>query len=322
MQIRIFLLARDVRVGFEKERRRVERVAGSIDISAAMELVGAGGGAHVNVRATRGALLRVIHAGVDAKLLNGFGGRSRNGLADSQIGRSGRLYFCGAELGGSAHTSVVDHARGGDLAGAFAVEQIAGVDAVEQEGVAGIALAVGPDRHVAKAGIYAGAAGKLGVDARGENSEPGETTGGKRSGFDLAFVEDVAVGGVGGVEQRRCFDNYSGIDLTDFESDIDSGSAVGLNGNGGKFLSLKTVMREGERVGADGKIDEIIAAAGVRGLSARELSLIVDEHDLCSGQSGAGSVRDRAGNATESLLRQRGGSQEKYAENREQNRKN
>src|SRR5579863_4627819 len=117
MEVGIFLVGRDIGIGFEEERCGVEGVGAAIDVGAAVELVGAGGGAHVNVGAAGGTLLRVVHAGVDAQLLNGVGGRSGNGLADGEIGRGGGLHFGSAELGGAADAGVVDDARGGDLAG-------------------------------------------------------------------------------------------------------------------------------------------------------------------------------------------------------------
>ena len=46
----------------------------------------------------------------------------------------------------------------GHLAGALAVEEIAGVHAIQQERVGSIALAVGPDGRVAQAGVRARAA--------------------------------------------------------------------------------------------------------------------------------------------------------------------
>ena len=98
--------------------------------------------------AAGGTLLGVVHGSVYAKFFDGFGGGSGESLADGEIGGSGALKGLGrraGNAGGAADAGVVDDAGGSYLAGAFAVEEIAGVDAIEEKGVAGVALAVGPD---------------------------------------------------------------------------------------------------------------------------------------------------------------------------------
>ena len=72
-----------------------------------------------------------------------------------------------------------------------------------REAVAGVALAVGPDGRVAQAGVRAGAAGELRIDAGGLNRQAGKAAGGQRHGSICALIHDVAVGGVHGVHQRR-----------------------------------------------------------------------------------------------------------------------
>ena len=146
-------------------------------------------------------------------------------------------------------------------------------------------MTVGPHGFVAEAIVDAGASGEFGTDARRENGETGEAAGWQRDGFDLIFFEDVAVGGVHGVEERGGFDGDGGTNFTDFESSVDGGGAVALHGDRGNFLRLKSGVRVGERVAADGKIDEIVGA-GVVGLrGARQRGLVIDDGDGGGGES-------------------------------------
>src|ERR1700693_797839 len=115
------------------------------------------------MRAAGRTLLSVVHAGVDAQFLNAFGCGSWQRLTDGQIRRSGALYHSCAGAGGTAYAGVIHYACGSYLAGAFAVEEIAGVDSIEQKTVAGVTLAVGPDGLIAQAAVGAGAAGKFRV---------------------------------------------------------------------------------------------------------------------------------------------------------------
>ena len=261
------------------------------------------------MRAARRTLLGVVHAGVDAQLLDGVGSRRGYRLADGEIGRSGTLHLGGAELRGAAHAGVVHHPGRGDLAGALAVEKIAGIDAVQEKGVAGVPLAVGPDRHVAEAGVDAGAARKFRVDSGRENGEPGEAAGRKRSGLDLIFFEDVAVGGIGGVEEGRGLDGDCGTHLADLESDVEGGGAVSLHDDRGNFFGLKTVVGEGKRIGTDGQVHKIVASeiAGLGG--AGKLGRVGDQGDRCRADGGAGRVDNRAVDAAE-RLRARGRSEQ------------
>src|ERR1700730_18565341 len=93
------------------------------------------------------------------------------------------------DLGGGATRSsdsgVVHNARRSHLAGALAVEQVAGVDSVQKEGIAGIALSVGPNGLIAKAGVARGAGRQLGIHPSGQNGKYRETAGGKCKALDL-----------------------------------------------------------------------------------------------------------------------------------------
>ena len=138
-----------------------------MQIQRSVIVVGARGGAQVDVRAAGRALLCVIHRGVDAHLLDRFRGRRGKRIADGEIDRGAGLNNAAAAR--VAHAGAWSHARRGYLAGALAVEQVAGVDAIEQEAVAGVALAVGPDRGVAQAGVDAGSARQFSIDAGRED---------------------------------------------------------------------------------------------------------------------------------------------------------
>jgi len=140
-----FFAGRNVGILIIEIGRGVQPIGSAVNIRGTVKCVGAGGGVHVDVSAAGRALLGVVHRGVDAKLLNGFRSGRWQSLADGEIRRSGALNDFGGGAGGAGNAGVVDHARGSHLAGAFAVEEIAGIDSVKKERVAGIALAVGPD---------------------------------------------------------------------------------------------------------------------------------------------------------------------------------
>src|SRR5580700_4938862 len=82
-----FFVAGNVAVLIVEIGRGIQPVGSAVNVSAAVNGVGAGGGAHVDVRAAGGSLLRVVHGGVDAKFLNGFWCGGWQGLADGQIRR-------------------------------------------------------------------------------------------------------------------------------------------------------------------------------------------------------------------------------------------
>src|SRR4029077_2456612 len=89
--LRHFFTCGDVGVRIVEKRCCVKRVGSAMYISTAVKVVGAGGGAHVHVRSAGGALLGIIHRGVDAKLLDGLGSGRRQRLADGQIWRRSTL---------------------------------------------------------------------------------------------------------------------------------------------------------------------------------------------------------------------------------------
>src|SRR6202040_4354786 len=91
MEFGIFLVGGNVGVGLEKERSGIQPIGPTMDVRATMDGVGAGRGAHVDMRAAGGTLLSVIHTGVDAQFLDGFRRGSRQRLSNSEIRRRGAL---------------------------------------------------------------------------------------------------------------------------------------------------------------------------------------------------------------------------------------
>ncbi len=156
VQFRHFFIGGNIVVLLVEIRRSVQPIRSAMHIGSAMNGIGAGGSAHVDVGAAGGTLLRVVHGSVHAKFLNCFRGRGRQRLANGQIGRRRALNDLGGGAARAGHSGIVHNARGSHLAGALAVEQIAGVDAVQQKGIAGVALAVGPDRLIAQTAVGPG----------------------------------------------------------------------------------------------------------------------------------------------------------------------
>ena len=175
MQLGHLFVAGNILILIVEIRRSIQPIGFTVNISAAVKRVGAGDGAHIDVSAAGGSLLRVIHGRVDVKLLNRFRRRRRQSLADRQIRRCRALddFRCGAA--GTGDASIVHYSRRGHLAGALAVEQIAGIDTVQQECVAGVALAIGPDRLIPQSRVYAGSVRQFRVHARRKNRQSRET---------------------------------------------------------------------------------------------------------------------------------------------------
>ena len=240
-----------------------------MDIGAPVQTIGAGGRAHVDVRAAGGTLLRVVHAGVDAQFLNRLRSGRRQSLPDRQIGRCGALNFRRAGLGGAADPGVIYHASRRHGTGALPIEQIAGVDAVQQKGIAGVALPIGPDRLVTQSSVRTCAARQLRVYTRRENCQPRETAGGQRHIQNLIFLQNVSVRGVHRVQQRIGFHCHSGTNLPHLHRYVQCCGAVRLHGNGRNFLGLESFMRERQRVRANRQVHKVVDAACVGGQGAR-----------------------------------------------------
>ena len=296
-----FLVGGNVRVGVVEEGRGIESVSAASNVETSVIIIRTGGGTHINVSATAGSLLRVVHRSVDAKLFDRLWSGTGKSLTYCKINGSGGLNDAAGGL--IARAGVVDDACGRDLAGALAVEKIAGVDAVEQKCVASVALSVGPDGLAAQSTVDASASGEFGIDAGRQYRETSEAASGQRHGLNLGFFEDVAVRCIHSIEQRRRFNRDGGTHLADFWSDVDGGGAVGLHGDRGKLLRLKSVVRKGQGVGPDGEINEIVAASVAGLLRAREFCRVGDQRDRSAGERAARRVDDRAGDAAECLLR-------------------
>jgi hypothetical protein len=82
-----------------------------------------------------------------------------NRFADGEVNRRAALDRKRAQSGRRADTGFIHNSRGSHLAGRLAVEKVLGVHAIQQERVAGVALAIGPDRLIAQAGVRSGAGG-------------------------------------------------------------------------------------------------------------------------------------------------------------------
>src|SRR5258708_239117 len=129
MQLRILFAGGNVGIGIEEERSGIEGVGAAMNVGRAVKIVGAGGGAHVNVRAAGGALLGVVHGGVDAKFFYRFGRRRGQSLTNCEIGRGGALGDCSGGAGGGADAGGVYAARGGGLDWGFAIVWVVVVQA-------------------------------------------------------------------------------------------------------------------------------------------------------------------------------------------------
>src|SRR5258708_32182943 len=101
MQLRILFAGGNVGIGIEEERSGIEGVGAAMNVGRAVKIVGAGGGAHVNGRAAGGALLSVVHGGVDAKFFYRFGRRRGQSLTNFAIGRGGVMDGIVPSAGGS-----------------------------------------------------------------------------------------------------------------------------------------------------------------------------------------------------------------------------
>src|SRR6266576_6899677 len=130
-------------------------------VSTSVDIVGPGRSAHIDVRAARRALLRVVHGSVHTNFSDGFRSRRRNGFADGEINRRAALNRYSAEGRGGAAARVIHNAGGSHLARALTIEEAKGIDPVQQVGVAGVTLAVGPDRGVTQTRIRSGPGGEF-----------------------------------------------------------------------------------------------------------------------------------------------------------------
>src|ERR1700674_1893416 len=85
-------------------------------------------------------------------------------------------------------------------------------------------------------------------------------------------------------------------------SAIDRCRAIRLHGNRRYLLRLESVVSERQRIGADGQIDEVVAAAGIGLEAAGQPGLVGDDSHVGLRQHAPGLVRDGASDAAECLL--------------------
>ena len=133
MQLRGLVVGGNVRVLIHEEWSGVDPVGAAVDVGRAVIFVGARGGAQVDMRARGRTLLRIVHRCVDPDFGNGFRRGRGNGVADREINRGRRLDDAAAAAGAGLHAGRVDDARRSHLAGALAIEQVAGVNAIQQK---------------------------------------------------------------------------------------------------------------------------------------------------------------------------------------------
>ena len=199
-------------------------------------------------------------------------------------------------------SGVIHNARQSVLTCALAVKQVAGVDAVQQERVARVALAVGPDGLIAQAGVGSGAGRQFRIHPRRQNGQSGETAGGQGYCLDLCTVQNVSVRGVNSIDQGSFLDRNRGGHLTHLHRRVHSCGAIGLHDNRRHPLCLEPFVGKGDGVGADGKVHEIIASGRAAGPGARQCSLVPHNGHDRSRQHTTGALHDRASDATQGLL--------------------
>ena len=261
VQLRNLVALGNVRILIEEEWGGVEPACSTVNIGCAVKNIRAGGGAEIDVRAGCRTLLRVIHGSVHADFRDGLGRGRGDGVADGQVNGGSGLDDSATAAWAGLDAGRVDDARGGDLAGAFAVEEIAGVNAIQQKRIRSVALAIGPDGRVSETGVCAGSSAQLCGNPRGLGRKTGKTPGGQRHRFNLRFVHDVTYRGVHGVHQRRAF-HFDGFALGcgNFQLRIERCRAVGLHGDMGRLLNIEVLRRVGKRIGTDGQVHKRITA--------------------------------------------------------------
>ncbi len=112
----------------------------------------------------------------------------------------------------------------------------------------------------------------------------------------------VAVGGVGLVEQWRCFNRHHRRHGSRLELGIDRRGATALDDDLGIDGSLEAVFRKRERIGADRQVGDAEGAVGRAGGSDFEIRAHVVGFDTRALDDGARGVGDRAVQCAQRLL--------------------
>ena len=217
--------------------------------------------------------------------------------------------FAAAAAGAGLNAGAVDDARRRYLAGALAVEEVAGVDAVQEKAVRSVALAVGPDRRVAQAGVCAGSAAEFSADAAGLRGQAGKAARRQWHRFNLCLIENVADGGIDGIHQRRRFHFDRGGGLADLERRVYGRGAIGLHRDVLRLLQIVSVGLVRQRVGADRQVHQGVSSGSIGGGGTRQGRRLLHGGDGYVGNHAAGCVGHFTGDASKRLLREAGRTQ-------------
>ncbi len=284
----------------EEERIGVQAVVGEGAIDLAVEDVGSGQCVDVDLRSGRRTLLRVVHRGVDPKLLDELGRGRGKRVAVRAEDRSSHARRA-ADAGALADVERVT-LRVGTRAG-LAVEQIGGVDAVHLERVGGIALAVGPDRLVADSSIGIEIGQQLGVHPGSELRRVGEAAGrAERQRGNLVAVQRIAVGVVGGVQQRAADDFNRLAHLADLQGHGDGGGGGFAHRDTRDRGGVEAVVRGDHFISADGEVEDLEEAVGLGLRGAGHVDVRVGDRDGCTRDGGSARVKHGSVDGTEGLL--------------------
>lgn len=82
VQLRDLIVRRNVGILLIEKWRGIQPICATMAVKRAVNRVGAGSSAHVDVSSTGAALLRVVHRGIDAKFLYAFRSGRWQRLAD------------------------------------------------------------------------------------------------------------------------------------------------------------------------------------------------------------------------------------------------
>jgi len=274
-------------------------------VELSVNVIRAGGRAHIDVGAAGRSLLGIVHRSVHPDFLNGLWSRRGNRFTNRQI--NGRAALNGKRAQGrrSADAGFIHNSRGCHLARGLAIEHVFGIDAVEEERIARVALAVSPHRLVAQTSVRSSSGGELLVHPGRQQGQARERTRREGNRVDFGLVHHVAVRGVHGVDQRRFNDADRVRHFADIQSGVHGSRAIGLDLNRRNAQRLKTRVGDRHRVSADRQIYEVVGT-NVRCLDrARELGLVARDCDRRARNDRARMVDDRAGDTTKSLLSMR-----------------
>ena len=208
-----------------------------------MEVVRSRSGAHIDVRAARGALLRVIHGSVYAKFFDGFRSGRGQCLANRQIGRRcalKRLRRGARKAGGAAKPVLFTTRADATELVLLPLKRLLASTPFSRNVLLVSRWPLAQMGWLPSPVLTPVPAGELRVHSGRKNGQAREAARRQRNRFDLVLFENVAVGGVNGVHQRRGFDGDRGADFADFKRRVHRCGAVALHGNRGNLLRSET----------------------------------------------------------------------------------